>query len=38
MGIPGVWFAMAFLDWGFRALCFGVRWRQRKWKTKRIGK
>ncbi len=36
LGVVGVWLAMSYLDWGFRALCFGVRWKQGRWKTKRI--
>ena len=37
-GAVGVWMSMAFLDWGFRALCFSVRWKSGKWKAKGVVK
>lgn len=36
LGVPGVWIAMAFLDWGFRAIIYIARWHSGKWKTKGI--
>lgn len=36
LGAVGVWIAMAMLDWGFRSLCYCIRWHNGKWKTKRI--
>lgn len=35
-GVVGVWFAMAFLDWGFRSICFIYRWKKGKWKQKAL--
>lgn len=37
-GVTGIWIAMAYLDWGFRALCFEARWIKGKWETKQIMK
>lgn len=36
LGAVGVWIAMAILDWGFRALCFSIRWKRGAWKTKHV--
>lgn len=35
MGVLGIWIAM-FIDWGFRAICFGVRYWRGKWKLKEL--
>lgn len=31
MGLIGVWMAMT-IDWGFRALCYGIRYHGHKWE------
>lgn len=36
LGVLGVWIAMAFLDWGFRAAVYMMRWHGGRWKTKGI--
>jgi len=33
VGVIGVWIAM-FIDWIFRSMCFTVRYKKGKWKTK----
>lgn len=35
MGLQGVWIAM-YIDWGFRSICFCVRFIKGGWKTKRV--
>ena len=35
LGAAGVWIAMD-LDWICRAVCFGLRWKSGKWKSKRV--
>lgn len=35
LGVLSVWIAM-LVDWSFRSLCFLLRWRGGKWKTKRV--
>ncbi len=35
MGILGVWLGM-FIDWGFRALCYGVRYISWRWLDKKV--
>ena len=34
MGVAGIWFSMAILDWGFRAAVYLFRWHSGKWKSK----
>ena len=36
MGLTGVWYAM-YVDWVVRGICFGIRYRGGKLKTKAIG-
>lgn len=36
MGVSGVWFSMAVLDWGFRAIMYILRWRSGKWEKMRV--
>lgn len=35
MGVVGVWIAMVILDWGFRSLAYGIRWKKIIKKYKR---
>lgn len=35
MGLQGVWIAM-YIDWGFRTICFCLRFIRGGWKTKRV--
>ena len=34
-GVEGIWFAM-YADWLFRGLCFGLRYKSGRWKSKVI--
>lgn len=36
MGVSGVWFSMAVMDWGFRSIMYISRWRSGKWQTMRV--
>ena len=36
LGVLGIWIAMAFLDWGFRAAVYMMRWHGGRWKAKGI--
>lgn len=36
MGVAGVWFSMAFLDWGFRGIAYILRWRSGKWEKMKV--
>ena len=35
LGLMGVWYAM-FIDWVIRAICFFIRFKSGKWKTKTV--
>jgi putative MATE family efflux protein len=35
LGVLGVWMAI-FLDWGFRAILFFIRFKQGKWRTREV--
>lgn len=35
MGVPGVWVAMV-VDWIARAIAFALRWRSRRWESKKL--